>query len=127
MLRAGAGGQHGWVERFLRIFGIGLFVPLGAACRAGRPPRVSGSVRRAIRWRQLAVRNGTAAAKPQGGDHRSGRIEAEADYLLALLEEVDDITLHEMQRQQAAERGLRVGIGTLWRFFDRRGFASSKR
>ncbi len=98
----------------------------GMSCRQAAV-RFGVSAASAIRWRQLAVRNGTAAAKPQGGDQRSGRIEAEADYLLALLEVVDDITLHEMQRRLAEERGLRVGIGTLWRFFDRRGITWKKR
>lgn len=62
-----------------------------------------------------------------GGDRRSGRIEAEADFLLALVEETDDITLHEMRRRLAEERGLEVGVGTLWRFFDRRGITWKKR
>lgn len=62
-----------------------------------------------------------------GGDRRSGRIEAEADFLLALVDETDDITLHEMRRRLIEERGLEVGVGTLWRFFDRRGITWKKR
>lgn len=62
-----------------------------------------------------------------GGDRRSGRIEAEAGFLLALVDETDDITLHEMRRRLAEDRGLKVGVGTLWRFFDRRGITWKKR
>lgn len=62
-----------------------------------------------------------------GGDRRSGRIEAEADFLLGLIDGKDDITLVEMQRRLAKERGLRVGVGTLWRFFDRHGQTWKKR
>ena len=62
-----------------------------------------------------------------GGDQRSARIEAEADFLLALVDEADDITLHEMQRRLADDRDIEVGIGSLWRFFDRRGITWKKR
>jgi len=64
---------------------------------------------------------------PIGGDQRSTRIEAEANFLLALVEKTDAITLHEMQRRRADDRGLDVGIGWLWRFFDRRGITGEKR
>ena len=80
----------------------------------------------AVRWRSQD-RAGRSDPLPMGGDRRSGRIEAEADFLLGLVQEQDDMTLAEMQRRLADERGLRVGIGTLWRFFDRRGVTWKKR
>lgn len=80
----------------------------------------------AVRWRSQD-RSGRADPLPMGGDRRSGRIEAEADFLLGLIEGTDDITLAEMQRRLHDERGLRVGIGTLWRFFDRHGRTWKKR
>lgn len=80
----------------------------------------------AVRWRSQD-RSGRSDPLPMGGDRRSGRIEAEADFLLALVDEADDITLHEMQRRLSDERGLTVGVGTLWRFFDRRGITWKKR
>jgi hypothetical protein len=43
--------------------------------------RVSASS--AIRWVDEWHQSGRTAALPQGGDQRSGRIEAEADFLLA--------------------------------------------
>jgi transposase len=61
-----------------------------------------------------------------GGDRRSGRIEVQAEFLQSLIDGKDDITLHEMQRHLAGERGLKVGIGTLWRFFDRHGLTWKK-
>ena len=79
----------------------------------------------AVRWR-AQDRAGRADPLPMGGDRRSGRIEAEADYLLTLVDETDDITLHEMRRRLGEERGLVVGVGTLWRFFDRRGITWKK-
>jgi transposase len=59
------------------------------------------------------------------GDRRSDRIEAEADFLLAQIEETPDITLAELQTMLQG-RGVAVGIGTVWRFFDRRGISFKK-
>jgi transposase len=84
------------------------------------------SVSSAIRWYERYRSTGSVAPKKQGGDRRSGRIEAEADFILGLVAETPDITLAEMQEKLEA-RGLRVGIGTLWRFFDRRGITFKKR
>jgi transposase len=80
----------------------------------------------AVRWRSRD-RAGRSDPLPMGGDRRSGRIEAEAAFLQSLVDGKDDITLHEMQRRLAEERGLKVGIGTLWRFFDRHGTTWKKR
>ena len=80
----------------------------------------------AVRWRSQD-RAGRSDPLPVGGDRRSGRIEAEAEFLLGLVDEQDDITFVEMQQRLADERGLRVGIATLWRFFDRRAITWKKR
>ena len=89
----------------------------GMSCR-GAAVRFGVSAASAIGWRQLSLRHGTPAAKRQGGDRRSGRIEAHAAFILGAIETTDNITLVELQAQ-LAERGTPVGIGTLWRFFDR--------
>jgi transposase len=64
--------------------------------------------------------------RPRGGDRRSARIEAEAEFILQEIEGRRDITLEELQAK-LQERGTRVGIGTLWRFFDRRRISFKKR
>lgn len=74
----------------------------------------------AVRWRSQD-RASRSDPLPMGGDRRSGRIEAQAAFLQSLIDGKDNITLHEMQRRLADERGLKVGIGTLWRFFNRHG------
>ena len=58
----------------------------GLSCRAAAA-RFGVGAATAIRWRQLALRHGRAVARKQGGDKRSGRIEAHADFLLALVED----------------------------------------
>lgn len=100
-------------------------VAAGLSCRQAAV-RFGVSASSAIRWRQLALQNGTPAAKRQGGDNRSGRIEAHADFLLATVAAQDDITLAELQAL-LAERGTPVGLGTLWRFFDRHRITRKKR
>lgn len=96
----------------------------GMSCRQAAM-RFGVSAASAIRWRQLALRHGTPAAKRQGGDTRSARIEAHADFILSMIEAKVDITLVELQAL-LAERGTPVGIGTLWRFFDRHGITRKK-
>ena len=97
----------------------------GMSCRAAAV-RFGVSAASAIRWRQLVLQHGTAAAKPQGGDRRAARIEAHAAFMLSAIEAKDDITLVELQAL-LAERGTPVGIGTLWRFFDRHRITRKKR
>jgi transposase len=97
----------------------------GMSCRAAAA-RFGVSPASAIRWRQLVVQHGTPAAKPQGGDRRAARIDAHATFILDAIETKDDITLVELQ-VLLAERGTPVGIGTLWRFFDRHRITRKKR
>lgn len=79
----------------------------------------------AIRWQARLQSSGGIAPKKQGGDRRSARIEAEADFILAEIAKTPDITLAELQAK-LEERGLRAGIGTIWRFFHRRRITFKK-
>jgi transposase len=69
---------------------------------------------------------GDARPKALGGDRRSRHVEAHAEVILGLVAEAPDRTLEEL-RTMLAERGVQVGYGTLWRFFDRRGITLKKR
>ncbi|MBB4860963.1 transposase [Novosphingobium chloroacetimidivorans] len=89
----------------------------GLSCRAAAD-RFGAGVATAIRWRQMALRHGRAVPGKPGGDQRSSKTDAHAELILAMLEENGDITLAEI-RTGLAKRGIAVGIGTLWRFFDR--------
>jgi transposase len=87
--------------------------------------RFGVGVSSAIRWVRAWRERGNVAAKRQGGDRRSHRIEAEADFLLGEIERAPDVTLAELQ-ELLRGRGVPVGIGSLWRFFDRRGISFKK-
>ena len=89
----------------------------GMSCRQAAA-RFKVSPASAIRWRAQEHRTGDVAPKKQGGDRRSGRIEAQAAFILGEVQETPDSTLTELQAK-LQQRGISVGIGTLWRFFDR--------
>jgi transposase len=97
----------------------------GLSCRKAAA-RFGVSASSAIRWRARERQQGDARPKALGGDRRSGRIEAHASLILALVEESPDMTLMEI-KAVLAEKGVGVGIGTLWRFFDRRRITLKKR
>ena len=100
-------------------------IAAGSSCRQAAA-RFGVSASSAIRWRALERKQGDAKPKALGGDRRSGRIEAHAALILSLLEETPDITLEEL-RAVLAEKGVAVGYGTLWRFFERRQITRKKR
>lgn len=99
-------------------------VAAGASCHAAAA-RFGVGVSSAIRWVRAWRDSGSVSAKPQGGDRRSGKIEAHGAFLLATVERRVDITLAELQAL-LREQGVAVGIGTLWRFFERRGISFKK-
>lgn len=88
--------------------------------------RFKVSVSSAIRWQARLRDEGSLAPQQQGGDRKSARIEAHADFILAECGARSDIILAELTAKLAV-RGADVGIGTLWRFFDRRRITLKKR
>jgi len=97
----------------------------GMSCRQAAA-RFGVGASSAIRWRAMERAHGNARPKALGGDRRSGRIEAHAATILGMIDETPDLTLHEI-RSALAERGVVVGISTLWRFFARRDVTLKKR
>lgn len=78
------------------------------------------------RWRTLERERGNVHPKALGGDRKSGRIEAHAAVILALVEDTPDLTIAEL-RQILAEKGLSFGDGTIRRFFKRHSITRKKR
>ena len=91
-----------------------------AAARFGVAPST------AVRWVRQWHRTGSVAPRPQGGDHRSQRIEAHGEEILALVDETPDMTLAEIAAHLEEARGLRVAQSTVWRFFERHGITLKK-
>ena len=60
-------------------------------------------------------------------DPHSGRIEAQADFLKAAIEETPDVTLAELREHLIDERGETFAISTIHEFFRRHGISYKKR
>ncbi len=89
--------------------------------------RFAVSVASAVRWVKRYETTGEISPSPSGGDRRSGRIEAQRDYLLGLIRRRPDITLLEIQERLIENCGERFAVSVLWRFFDRHGITFKKR
>ena len=100
-------------------------IDAGMSCRAAAV-RFGVAPSTAIRWHDQWRRTGSIAPKPQGGDMRSRRVEAQREEILALWEARKDISLEEL-RAGLAEIGLHVSVAGLHRFFVRHGMTRKKR
>jgi transposase len=69
---------------------------------------------------------GDYAPLAMGGDQRSGRVEAHADYLLGLIRREPDLTLAEICVRLQRVRGEKVSPSMIWRFFDRHDITLKK-
>jgi transposase len=54
-------------------------------------------------------------------------LDAHADFILGLTEAVPDITLEEIARRLAEERGVKVVATAVWKFLDRHDMTHKKR
>src|ERR1700729_268444 len=90
----------------------------GMSCRAAAR-RFGVSFASAIRWVAALRERGSYAPLPMGGDTRSQRAEAHADYLLRLHRREPDLTLAEICARLERTRGEKVSPSMIWRFFDR--------
>lgn len=71
-----------------------------------------------INWVRRHRESGSSAAKPMGGDRRSRLTGERRAWLLDRVAAVPDLTLEEL-REELRQRGIQVGYGTVWRFFER--------
>ena len=85
------------------------------------------SIASAVRWMDEYLRTGRTAPLPRGGDRRSGRIEAQHDFLMTAIEEAPDITLAELRDHLIEERGETFALSTIHEFFRRHGISFKKR
>ena len=97
----------------------------GSSAR-GAADRFGIGIKTAIEWVRRARETGETAARRQG-QPKGSRLDEHDMFLRGLVAETDDITLAEMQVRLREERGVTVGITTLWRFFDGRGLTFKKR
>ena len=99
----------------------------GGLSRRAAAERYRISVSSAIRWMSDYLAEGRSCAKPQGGDQRSGRIEAHRAFLMAAIEEAPDITLAELRERLIEECGETFALSTIHGFFRRHAVSYKKR
>jgi transposase len=97
----------------------------GMSCR-GSARRFGVSFSSVIRWVAALHERGSYAPLPMGGDTRSQRVEAHADFLLGLHRREPDLTLHEICDRLSRARGEKVSPSMIWRFFDRHDITFKK-
>lgn len=96
------------------------------ASRHAAAARFGVGVSSVVRWVQLWRRSGSVSPRPMGGDRSSRLVGEKRDWLLARLAVAPDLTLEEMRRE-LGERGVVVGYGTVWRFFEREKISFKKK
>jgi transposase len=95
-------------------------VEQGMSCRSAAA-RFSVAASTAIKIVQSWRETGKSAPRPQGGDRRSGSIEAHAEEILGLVTAQVDITLAEIAAHLEQAHGKRFAPSVVWRFLDRHG------
>lgn len=94
----------------------------GLSCRAAA--KRFGIARSAVvKWRRLWLDTGSIAPRAQGGDTRSGRIEAVEPAILGMVAEAPGLTLVEIAEQLEREHGERFAPSTVHRVLHRRGWS----
>lgn len=109
----------------LRVRVVGAFE--GGMSRRAAAEQFGIAPSAAVKWLRLWRDTGAVEPRPQGGDERSGRIEALADAILGYVAEAPDIILVKIADRLEAEHGQCFAPSTVHRFFARRGITFKKR
>lgn len=88
--------------------------------------RFSIGIATAGAWARLKRSTGAVAPSRQGKP-KGSVLDAQADFIFALIDTVPDITLEEIAERLARERGVKVVSTAVWKFLDRRGMTHKKR
>jgi transposase len=81
----------------------------------------------AVRWAKRVETSGSVAPSKMGGDRRSRRIEAHAEFILAQLEEQPDLTILELREKIRERHDVGFGHATVWRFLARHKITRKKK
>lgn len=88
--------------------------------------RFSIGIATAGAWYRSYRRTGSVHPRKQGQPSGS-KLDAHEAFILKLVAEQKDITLAEIAGQLQEGRGVQACIGTIWKFFDKRGMTYKKR
>ena len=107
----------------LRVRAVSIVEEGESAREAGRVLSVGAST--AIRWIERWTRTGSVEAMPGTGHSRSPLKQHER-WLLDLVAAEPDLTLEEIPARLAAEKRLKVGTTSIWRFYERHAITLKK-
>jgi len=79
----------------------------------------------AIRWIERWTRTGSVDAMPGTGHSRSP-LKQHEQWLLELVAAEPDLTLEEIRTRLAAQKKLKAGTTSIWRFYDRHAITFKK-
>lgn len=99
-------------------------VEAGQSCRSAAA-QFAVSASSAIKWVSLWRSKGDVSPGSSRGVIRSP-LHAHRSWLLELVASEPDLTLAEIRRR-LEDRGVRAGIASIWRFFDREGVSFKKK
>lgn len=97
----------------------------GGVSRHEAARRFSIGVSSAIRWMQQWQQDGHVRPGSPRGTKRSP-LHAHRDWLLTVVKTAPDLTLAEVQERLRKQRGLKVSLAAIWRFFDREKLSFKK-
>lgn len=100
----------------LRVRAISIVEAGESAREAARLLNVGAST--AIRWIERWTTTGSVDAKPGTGHSRSP-LEKHRQWLLDLVAAESDLTLEEIRTRLAAQKKLKAGTTSIWRFYER--------
>ena len=69
----------------------------------------------------------TVAESVSKRNHQQSALEQHAVWLLALIADKPDLTLHDIRMLLSREKALSVSVGSVWRFYDRHGIRFRKK
>lgn len=98
----------------------------GGLSRRAAAERFGVSAASAVRWTKAWRERGAVRPKPQGGDRRSGRIEAYREVILGAVAERVDMTLAEIAALLRERHGAAFAPSSVWRFLDRHDMTVKK-
>jgi transposase len=88
--------------------------------------RFSIGIATAGAWARLKRAKGEVTPSKQGKP-KGSILDAHADFIFDLIEEIPDITLEEIAERLAGERAARVVSTAVWKFLDRHDMTHKKR
>ena len=126
-MKAGRGFGRGIMALSMDIHEKVMKAIVGGMSRRRVAARFAIGPATAVGWAKRVETSGSVASSKMGGDRRSRRIEAHAEFILAQIEEQLDLTILELPEKIRERHGVGFGHATVWRFLARHKITRKKK